>query len=131
MSVPHAREAAERGGWEEAYDLLMKADADGLLGPADLPLLGEVAFGRQARVSFRAALILASLAGTAAMVLLAGRLMPDRGSVDDAIGDEVREFSVTMMVREDGPLDGVSRPAGLTLFREHQTHAEHVAAGLK
>jgi tetratricopeptide (TPR) repeat protein len=44
MSVPHAREAAERGGWEEAYDLLVKADADGLLGPAELPLLGEVAY---------------------------------------------------------------------------------------
>ena len=49
-----------------------------------------------------------ALAGTAAMVLLADRLMPDRGSVDDAIGDEVREFSVTMMVREGGPLDGVA-----------------------
>ena len=49
-----------------------------------------------------------ALAGTAAMVLLADRLMPDRGSVDDAIGDEVREFSVTMEVREGGPLDGVA-----------------------
>src|SRR5688500_15538822 len=44
MSVPDAREAAERGGWEEAYDLLVTADADGLLGPAELPLLGEVAY---------------------------------------------------------------------------------------
>jgi tetratricopeptide (TPR) repeat protein len=44
MSVPGAREAAARGAWEEAYDLLVKADADGLLGPAELPLLGEVAY---------------------------------------------------------------------------------------
>src|SRR5215218_4535682 len=44
MSVPGAREAAARGAWEEAYALLMKADADGLLGPAELPLLGEVAY---------------------------------------------------------------------------------------
>ena len=44
MSVPGAREAAARGDWEEAYDLLVKADADGLLGPAELPLLGEVAY---------------------------------------------------------------------------------------
>jgi tetratricopeptide (TPR) repeat protein len=44
MSVPGAREAAARGDWEEAYALLMKADADGLLGPAELPLLGEVAY---------------------------------------------------------------------------------------
>jgi di/tricarboxylate transporter len=49
-----------------------------------------------------------ALAGTAAMVLLANRLMPDRGSVSDAVGDEVREFSVTMSVVEHGPLDGVS-----------------------
>jgi tetratricopeptide (TPR) repeat protein len=44
MSVPHAREAAARGDWEEAYDLLMKADADGLADPGDLALLGEVAY---------------------------------------------------------------------------------------
>src|SRR5215216_397971 len=44
MSVPGAREAAARGAWEEAYALLMKADADGLLGPAELPLLAEVAY---------------------------------------------------------------------------------------
>ena len=44
MSVQHAREAAARGDWEEAYDVLMKADADGVAGPADLALLGEVAY---------------------------------------------------------------------------------------
>jgi tetratricopeptide (TPR) repeat protein len=44
MSVQRAREAAARGDWEEAYDLLMKADTDGLAGPGDLPLLGEVAY---------------------------------------------------------------------------------------
>jgi tetratricopeptide (TPR) repeat protein len=44
MSVRRAREAAARGAWEEAYDLLMKADADGVAGPGDLPLLGEVAY---------------------------------------------------------------------------------------
>src|SRR5215211_5637283 len=44
MSVQRAREAAARGGWEEAYDLLMEADADGLAEPGDLPLLGEVAY---------------------------------------------------------------------------------------
>jgi tetratricopeptide (TPR) repeat protein len=44
MSVLGAREAAARGDPEEAYDLLMKADADGLLGAAELPLLGEVAY---------------------------------------------------------------------------------------
>ena len=44
MSVQRAREAAARGDWDEAYDLLVKADSDGLIGPADLPLLGEVAY---------------------------------------------------------------------------------------
>jgi tetratricopeptide (TPR) repeat protein len=44
MSVQRAREAAARGGWEEAYDLLMEADAAGLAEPGDLPLLGEVAY---------------------------------------------------------------------------------------
>jgi len=44
MSLAQGREAAARGDWEEAFDLLMKADADGLAGPADLALLGEVAY---------------------------------------------------------------------------------------
>src|SRR5215211_6183279 len=44
MGVQRAREAAARGDWEEAYELLMEADADGLAGPAELPLLGEVAY---------------------------------------------------------------------------------------
>ena len=44
MSVQGAREAAARGDWDEGYTLLMKADSEGLLGPADLPLLGEVAY---------------------------------------------------------------------------------------
>jgi hypothetical protein len=42
--IQRAREAASRGDWQEAFDLLMKADADGLAGPADLPVLGEVAY---------------------------------------------------------------------------------------
>ena len=42
--VERAHDAAARGDWEEAFDLLMKADADGLAGPADLPVLGEVAY---------------------------------------------------------------------------------------
>ncbi|MGH2848448.1 MAG: transcriptional regulator [Thermoleophilaceae bacterium] len=44
MSVRHGREAAARGEWKEAYDLLVKADAEGLADPADLALLGQVAY---------------------------------------------------------------------------------------
>ena len=44
MSVQRASEAAARGAWDEGYELLMKADSEGPLGPADLPLLGEVAY---------------------------------------------------------------------------------------
>src|SRR5215213_2660904 len=44
MSVQGAREAAAQGEWKAAYDILMKADADGVAGPGDLPLLGEVAY---------------------------------------------------------------------------------------
>jgi tetratricopeptide (TPR) repeat protein len=44
MSVRPAREAAARGDWEEAYDVLMQADVDDLAGSGDLPLLGEVAY---------------------------------------------------------------------------------------
>jgi tetratricopeptide (TPR) repeat protein len=44
MTVLQGREAAARGDWDEAYDVLMKADADGLVDPAELPLLGEVAY---------------------------------------------------------------------------------------
>ena len=43
-AVERARDAASTGAWEEAFDLLMGADADGLVGPADLPVLGEVAY---------------------------------------------------------------------------------------
>ncbi len=39
-----AREAATRGDWQTAFDLLVEADADGLLAPGDLPVLGEVAY---------------------------------------------------------------------------------------
>jgi hypothetical protein len=42
--VQRARDAASRGDWQEAFDLLMKADADGLAGPDDLPVLAEVAY---------------------------------------------------------------------------------------
>src|SRR5215212_10331671 len=42
--VERARSAAARGGWEQAFDLLVEADADGLLASADLPVLGEVAY---------------------------------------------------------------------------------------
>jgi tetratricopeptide (TPR) repeat protein len=44
MSVQRAREAAARGDWEEAYDVLMEVDANGRADRADLPLLGEVAY---------------------------------------------------------------------------------------
>src|SRR3954452_23371616 len=44
MSVQRAREAAARGEWEAAYDVLMQVDADGLADRADPPLLGEVAY---------------------------------------------------------------------------------------
>jgi tetratricopeptide (TPR) repeat protein len=42
--VKRARDAASRGDWRAAFDLFMKADAEGLAGPADLPVLGEAAY---------------------------------------------------------------------------------------
>ena len=42
--VERACSAAGRGSWQEAYDLFMEADAGGLLGPTDLPALGEAAY---------------------------------------------------------------------------------------
>ena len=42
--VERARAAAARGDWQQAFDLLVEADADGLLATTDLPLLGEVAY---------------------------------------------------------------------------------------
>ena len=44
MSLERAREAAARGDWDDGYEFLMQADSDGLLGPAELPLLGGVAY---------------------------------------------------------------------------------------
>jgi hypothetical protein len=43
-AVQAAREAAARGEWEEAFQLFRKADADQQVGPADLPVLAEVAY---------------------------------------------------------------------------------------
>ncbi len=42
--LQRGRDAAARGDWQEAFDLFTKADADGLVGSADLPVLGEVAY---------------------------------------------------------------------------------------
>ena len=42
--IERARSAAARADWHEAFDLLSQADADGVLSPGDLPLLGEVAY---------------------------------------------------------------------------------------
>jgi hypothetical protein len=42
--VERARDAAALGDWRQAFDLLMEADAADLLAPADLPVLGEVAY---------------------------------------------------------------------------------------
>ena len=42
--VERARDAAAQGDWQHAFDLLMEADADDLLVPTDLPVLGEVAY---------------------------------------------------------------------------------------
>src|SRR5918997_7041195 len=42
--VGGARDAAARGDWQHAFDLLMEADGGDLLTPTDLPVLGEVAY---------------------------------------------------------------------------------------
>jgi tetratricopeptide (TPR) repeat protein len=42
--VERANDAAARGAWKEALDLLLDADASGLLASADLPVLGQVAY---------------------------------------------------------------------------------------
>ena len=44
MSLQGAREAAAVGDWKAGYELLIDADSQGLVGPADLPLLAEVAY---------------------------------------------------------------------------------------
>ena len=42
--LERARDAAAREDWEQAFDLLMEAEAGGRLAPAELALLGEVAY---------------------------------------------------------------------------------------
>jgi tetratricopeptide (TPR) repeat protein len=42
--VERARDAAALNDWRQAFDLLMEADAGGLLAPMDLPMLGEAAY---------------------------------------------------------------------------------------
>jgi tetratricopeptide (TPR) repeat protein len=42
--VERARDAASREDWQQAFDLFMEAETDGLLAPAELALLGEVAY---------------------------------------------------------------------------------------
>jgi tetratricopeptide (TPR) repeat protein len=43
-SVERARAAVVGGDWPRAFDLLLQADAEGVLPAAELPLLGEVAY---------------------------------------------------------------------------------------
>jgi class 3 adenylate cyclase len=43
-SLEAGREAARKRAWRDAYELLQKADTDGLLGAADLEHLGEAAW---------------------------------------------------------------------------------------
>ena len=42
--VDAARDEAAHGHWNEAFDLLSRADADGQLGAEDLPALGDIAY---------------------------------------------------------------------------------------
>src|SRR5688572_10120182 len=42
--VDRARDAIAVGDWQQAFDILLEADAAEALAPADLPLLGEVAY---------------------------------------------------------------------------------------
>jgi tetratricopeptide (TPR) repeat protein len=42
--VERARRAAALRDWQQAFDLLLAADADGLLAATDLPVLGQVAY---------------------------------------------------------------------------------------
>lgn len=42
--MQRGRVAAALGDWQGAFELLMQADADGVAGPAELPVLGEVAY---------------------------------------------------------------------------------------
>jgi hypothetical protein len=39
--VERARSAVAQGGWQEAFDLLTAADAEGLLAPGDLRCLAR------------------------------------------------------------------------------------------
>jgi tetratricopeptide (TPR) repeat protein len=43
-ALQRARDAQSRGDWDEAFDLFMEADGDGLLSSVDLPVLAEVAY---------------------------------------------------------------------------------------
>ncbi|MDP9405549.1 MAG: SLC13 family permease [Actinomycetota bacterium] len=53
-----------------------------------------------------------ALAGVTVIVVLAGVLMPNRGTATRSVDEQVREFSVAMRVVAGGPLDGVSVEAG-------------------
>lgn len=53
-----------------------------------------------------------ALVGTAVLVLLAALLLPNRGTAERTLSDQVRQFTVSMRVTPGGPLDGVSVEAG-------------------
>jgi di/tricarboxylate transporter len=53
-----------------------------------------------------------AIAGVVTIVLLAPRLLPDRGERRPELGDGGREFTVTMRVLERGPLDGATVEEG-------------------
>jgi di/tricarboxylate transporter len=47
-----------------------------------------------------------AVTGTLALVLLAGVLLPDHGTPERTLTDEVRQFTVAMRIAGNGPLDG-------------------------
>lgn len=53
-----------------------------------------------------------ALAGVAVIILLAPRLLPDRGDRRPALDESTREFTVSMRILEGGPLDGQSVESG-------------------
>ncbi|CAN5589108.1 SLC13 family permease [soil metagenome] len=96
--------AAVLGGIITTIGTSTNLTVSGLLGQAGLPTLGLFEITPVG--------LPVALAGVAAIVLLAPRLLPDRGESRPEFVDGAREFTVGMAVVAGGPLDGQTVEGG-------------------
>jgi di/tricarboxylate transporter len=92
------------GGVQTTVGTSTNLTVSGLLRETDMPPLGLFELTPVG--------VPLAFAGTVVVVLLAGRLLPDRGPAGGDVGDATRDFTVSMRVQPGGAIDGKTVEAG-------------------